>query len=152
MYKALGLALVAVGLFSCSRLPNEQRMEVKLASRLIGNCELASFSFCDSGPADWDSILVLKPYCPPEAMKQFGINNYLTTRLLAPNQESSDFSCTLIFLKKKSCVGYSVISREILDMTQLANEKDSNIALITRANCVKKLKRSEAYTGVVMID
>jgi hypothetical protein len=152
MRKTLALSFLVISLFACGRRPNEQRIEVALASRLIADNKLASFNFCEVGPTKWDSILVLKPYCPPEAMKQFGINNYLTTRLLVPNQESSDVSCTLIFLEKKSCVGYSVISREIVDMTQLANEKATNLALITRANCVKKLKRSEASGGVSMID
>jgi hypothetical protein len=151
MRKMLGLSFLVVSLCACGR-PAEQRIEVALASRLIADNKLASFNFCEVGPTGWDSILVLKPYCPREAMKRFGINNYLTTRIWAPSQASDDFSCTLIFLKKKSCVGYSTVSREIVDMAGLANEKDANLALITRANCVKKLKRSEAPGGVALVD
>jgi hypothetical protein len=151
MLKALSITLVLTGLFSCGR-PSEQRTEAILASRLIANNKLASFNFCEVGPAGWDSILVLKPYCPPEEMQRFGINNYLNARMLTPSQAYNDFSCTLLFLKKKSCIGYSVVSRAVVDMTRLANNKDFNLALITRTACVKKLHRNEATGGVSMTE
>ncbi|TDN36562.1 hypothetical protein E4631_13295 [Hymenobacter sp. UV11] len=152
MLKALGLVVLVVSLGGCGRRPTEQRVDVSLASKLIANNQLASFSFCKEEVVAWDSILVLKPYCPLAEVERFGINNYLTTKLLVTNQAQDDLNCTLVFLEKGSCVGYSVISRQIVDLSRLTNEKDFGFALITKHNCVKKLYRNKTYGGVSMVD
>ena len=146
------LVLLAGGAFAYGHRPNPEHTDITLASALIRNNQLASFSFCDAGPAGWDSILVLKPYCPPTEIKRFGVDNYWSTRLFTYSQAYDDFNCTLLFLKQNSCVGYCVVSRQLVDLVGLANYKDFNLALITRAGCEKKLHRHAPSGAVSMAD
>ncbi|MDJ0364249.1 hypothetical protein QMK33_03740 [Hymenobacter sp. H14-R3] len=94
----------------------------------------------------------MKPYCPPEKIQGFGVSNYQKTKYLVDNQSLDEASCTLLFLKNQTCVAYSVIPRSTVDLTDLTNEKDSGISLITKANCVKKLRFGKSSTFVKMID
>ncbi|MGI4740536.1 MAG: hypothetical protein ACRYG7_35640 [Janthinobacterium lividum] len=149
--KVLGFLAVVLCLSACAT-PPEHRVDISLASKLIHNNQLATFSFGNEGPPAWDSILVLKPYCNMDEVERFGIENPLAITRVVRNQSYGDFDCTLLFLREKSCVGYSVVSRQIVDLAKLANHKNCNLALITRTNCVKKLHRDKTYGGVSMLD
>lgn len=152
MLKIISLILLALGVGSCRKRPDNMDTATVLAHKLIANNQLVSFNFCDYAPAAWDSILVMKPYCPFEQIKKFGVKNYLNTRIFATNQGYDDFNCTLLFLKNQTCVGYSVIPRAIVDLSELPNEKDSGISLITKANCLKKLRFNKSHKFVSIVD
>ncbi|MEJ7662174.1 MAG: hypothetical protein WKG07_22720 [Hymenobacter sp.] len=127
-------------------------MATTLAHKLIANNQLASFSFCEYEPAAWDSILVVKPYCPPEAIKEFGVKNYPNTEDCIRNKGVDDANCTLLLLRNQTCVGYSVVPRSIIDLANLPNENGIVISLITKANCLKKLRFNENHEFIEMVD
>ncbi len=152
MLKAISVILLALGASACGPRPDNVDTATVLAHKLIANNQLSSFSFCDYRPVSWDSVLVVKPYCPPEAIKKFGVKNYLSTRVFANNHRYDDINCTLLFLKNQTCVGYSVVPRIIVDLADLPNEKDVGISLITKANCLKKLRFDKTREFVKMVD
>ncbi|AMR28241.1 hypothetical protein A0257_14860 [Hymenobacter psoromatis] len=152
MFKSISLILLAVGVGACGKRPDKVDMATVLAHKLSANKQLASFSFCNDVPLVWDSILVVKPYCPAGEIKKFGVKNYANTKDFVSNQGVDDANCTLLFLKNQTCVGYSVVPRAIVDLADLPNEKDSGVSLITKANCLKKLRFDKTHEFVKMVD
>lgn len=91
-------------------------------------------------PAQWDSILIVKPYVVESAIKDLPLANYAAISRQVSIQGSSDFTCTLLFVKAGGYVAYSVVPRTI-DLAMLTKQKSVALIWLTKADCQQLILR-----------
>ena len=140
MLKKFLLLLLAISFAACQphQLP-DAHLESILARELITNNQSAVFNFCDKAKLDldWDSLLVVKPYCSVAEIERLPISNSRQITDLVHRQVEGE--CVVFFLKNGTCTTYSTITRSVVDFAELGLSKQSGFALITKQNCVKKI-------------
>jgi hypothetical protein len=148
MLKKFLLLLLAISFAACQphQLP-DAHLESILARELIANNQLAVFDFCDKAKLnlDWDSLLVVKPYCSVTEIERLPISNSKQITDLVHRQ--AEGGCAVFFLKNGTCTTYSTIARSVVDFAELGLSKQSGFALITKHNCVKKFTTNPMKGG-----
>lgn len=153
MLKLLCFLGLLTGLVACQshQIPNIH-LEATLARELIADNQLVRFDFGDSRKINfsWDSIVIIKPYCPAKEFENLGVKNFGQLKYLMEKQ--SEGECVLLFLKSDICVAYSVVLRSIVDFSSLKNYNSKCFSLVSKANSVKKLRRKTSEKWVYLED
>lgn len=138
--KYILIILIAVNLTACrnTQLP-DIHLEAKIAQALITDKQLVDINFCDKKLLnfDWDSIVVVNPYCDKTSIRSLAMKNYNEIDDLMKLE--AEGYVTVFFIKDKYCIAYSNVLRSIVDLSTLEKDKGKCFALITKRNCIKKI-------------
>ena len=150
----LGSALL-LGLGSCSapvtRYAPAQLLPVPTGRPAASTCSLANSRLCQGVGTEWDSVLVVLPYTPPEVVWALPVANYRAIRGPVRNQHFDEGTCTLLMVKNGQYIAYSVFPRTV-DWTTFSRDKVSHEQLmwLTKPDCARLVARFSPLAGDTM--
>ncbi len=111
------ICLFFIGLFvSCNSLSKEVELSNEIRTIIKDN----ALSLKDiSISKDWDSVYIVKPYCKIDDLK-FDMD-FISKREIKSNAAFDDI-CTILFIRNGELVAFSIIKRNIIDLTNTTKE------------------------------
>ncbi len=116
------LAIMSLCL-SCSEKKHVEKHDLNSALKnrikILSKDTSVALNFCELIPFDWDNIYIVPPYAEIKRFKKRNVkySNNLASEL--SNSSLNEQNCILVFVKNRSILRYSTVSRQILDFAHL---------------------------------
>jgi hypothetical protein len=150
----LGHALL-LGLGSCSTPITThapaQLLPAPTGGPVASTSSLAGSRLCQGFGTEWDSVLVVLPYTPPELVWALPVTNYQAIRGPVQEQRLDEGTCTLLMVKNRRYIAYSVFPRSV-DWTTFSEDKAPHEQLVwlTKPDCARLVARFSPLAGDTM--
>lgn len=131
-------------IFIFSRCSNQSIVEYSIDSFLesirIETADTIPVNVCDIIEAEWDSILVIKPYTqvPKQAVLK-DLKNYFSIKSRIRDIRQTDFYSYLVFVRNDRAIGFSRVPPVPVDFADLpvSDNHSPGVAVVSKTNCAR---------------
>lgn len=131
-------------IFIFSRCGNEPIVEYSLDSFLVSiridSADAIQVNVCDIIEAEWDSILVIKPYTPVSKQTVLrDLKNYFSIKSRIRDIRQTDFYSYLVFVRNDRAIGFSRVPSVPVDFADLpvSDNRSPGVAVVSKTNCAR---------------
>ena len=135
---------ISICLLLFSKCSNEPIVEYSLDSFLdnikINSTDTIQVNVCDIIEANWDSLLVIKPYAPvSEQAVLRDLENYTSIKPKIKDIRQTDFFSYLVFVRNNKAIGVSRVHHGPVNFVYLpvTDNRSPSVAVLSKTNCAK---------------
>lgn len=111
--------------------------------------EPLKINICDEVPLKWDNVIVIPPYTSEESIRELKLENAGTLAKEISKIYLDEGICTLAFIHRGNVVKLSTVSRQLIDMANVATGKDYLVILPKTRFCENLYSKRESGNRMV---